>query len=690
MKGRIFTISLLTLTLAAFAASCQKEEKDIHAELREKQLSLDISTLNLDWEADTISVNIDANCPWGVEFLDLTYIEEDDNTIEVIGTAKWMSTSLVYGNGSYSMSVAVESNSALDSRTGFVKIYTGDDDIYCMVNILQAGKPAVPISGVEDFVDWLANPSESVILTADMDFNGLEVTPCELIPDGIVLNGDGYTVSNLALTGALVKENQGTVKNMVFDNTCSLEWSDNVSAANLNIAFLAASNTGTIENCTFAGNFTLNSARVTNTKNADGPFIGTIAGRNTGLVKNCKFSGVLDFLPKNCGSTAYYAFLGGVVGCTGEDGMEGITTVKNCTCEGTVNFTYSGTKNTLRNYSVGGVVGGTPGLEGGGLNCGVIEGCTTAESAVVHFEYKNGGSTAAAGPYPVEGGIVGYAEATLKRCNNYGKIELAGNKSAVWSAPRLGGVAGFVTLSCSDCHNYGTFEVSGVYQGGKDGVRNNGINSFPAWGGVFGVAGPYTADETVEFTNCTNESDIKFCQGSATQSPGGCFGGVFGIISGKAVKCKNTASLTAESPIQLIIAGGIAGKAYNGFEGCENSGAVVVDALNCSYSTSDGILAKGSTAESSLRFYLGGIAGETSDAADAITMKNCTNSGNLTFKAEANEVKSACTSLIGGILGAKKADLEVACEGCSNTGQLTNESAYVTVITSDTVAGDYN
>lgn len=141
MNTRYIFISFLAGITAL--VSCQ-EKVDRHEDLRApKQLTVQETQFNVGWEKTTVTVNYDANCYWGLEFLAWTekVVEEGDTTL-VLSSAKWMNTPVLYGTGSNAAEVTIEANSrSRKSRSGYIKVFTGDENVCHMVKVTQAGNP---------------------------------------------------------------------------------------------------------------------------------------------------------------------------------------------------------------------------------------------------------------------------------------------------------------------------------------------------------------------------------------------------------------------------------------------------------------------------------------------------------------------------------------------------------------------
>lgn len=135
--------SALLLSLVAMV-SCQQIQVDNHDELRApKELNVPVDSYQVGWEGETIELSFTTNSFWGVEFLGWKdeILGEGDTTRLVIN-AGWMSTPVIYGEGNASIQVKVAANDrSRRTREGFIKVFTGDENVYKMIPVIQSGNP---------------------------------------------------------------------------------------------------------------------------------------------------------------------------------------------------------------------------------------------------------------------------------------------------------------------------------------------------------------------------------------------------------------------------------------------------------------------------------------------------------------------------------------------------------------------
>lgn len=154
MKTRYIITSILATAAVLFAVSCQKDTVRNHDDLRgPKSLSVDQDSFDLGWEKDTVSLSWKANCYWGLEFLAWgNKITAAGDTTFTLNPAKWMSTPVIYGQGDGETQIVVDANARSNKpREGYIKVFTGDENVCKLIKVTQAGNPdyVPPIGLVE-------------------------------------------------------------------------------------------------------------------------------------------------------------------------------------------------------------------------------------------------------------------------------------------------------------------------------------------------------------------------------------------------------------------------------------------------------------------------------------------------------------------------------------------------------------
>ena len=124
--------------------SCQQLPDRNHDELRApKVLNVDVDSYDIGWEGGTVELSFSTNSFWGVEFLGWKdEILSEGDTTRVVVNAAWMSTPVIYGEGNANISIKVAANDrSRRSREGYVKVFTGDENVFKMIPVVQAGNP---------------------------------------------------------------------------------------------------------------------------------------------------------------------------------------------------------------------------------------------------------------------------------------------------------------------------------------------------------------------------------------------------------------------------------------------------------------------------------------------------------------------------------------------------------------------
>ena len=207
--------------------------------------------------------------------------------------------------------------------------------------------------------------------------------------------------------------------------------------------------------------------------------------------------------------------------------------------------------------------------------------------------------------------------------------------------------------------------------------QSGGNTSFSTFGGVFGNAGPYVADNTktdgaVVVENCSNEADITL-SGYMVSSGGPkmCFGGVVGAATAKLKNVVNKKSVTIKTQTKTMYAGGVAGYAAADMESCSNEGSVVLDGDKDNHPTSIG----------SEQAYFGGVVGYP---IKGITMTSCLNKGAVTM--QNIFTTNGALSYIGGVNGSYQGT--IAMTDCENSGVVTNNA--LTPVCVGGISGAFN
>ncbi len=143
LKQIIHTLSFVVLSLGL--ASCTEKAVNNHDELRvDKVLTVNAAEkIDVPWQGDTLSIPFHANCYWGVDLLAWSMNKgENGESLYNVAPAKWMSTPAQYGMGDATVDVRIKPNDrSANTREGYIKVFTGDENLYYLIKVLQAGNP---------------------------------------------------------------------------------------------------------------------------------------------------------------------------------------------------------------------------------------------------------------------------------------------------------------------------------------------------------------------------------------------------------------------------------------------------------------------------------------------------------------------------------------------------------------------
>lgn len=255
-----------------------------------------------------------------------------------------------------------------------------------------------------------------------------------------VFNGNGFCIRNLKATAPIFgRLEEGTVKNLTIDASCSLKLTDGDNA----YGFLVGVNNGLVENCVNHGKVEFKSTFVSKTL-----VIGGLVGSNLHLVMKCRNYGPVSV---DCLSRTDSEKPAGAVG--GLVGRNGGKRRSSCVAwsENYGKVTYVG---DLMYDSTGGIVG-----DG---NSGTVKFCVNRGEVLSNASGMNDWAILSRCA-----GIVGYTKADVVCCDNFGCVSSQGNGS-----PSTGGIVGAINDAdvIIDCVNYGNVNVSNESHGAVGGV----------------------------------------------------------------------------------------------------------------------------------------------------------------------------------------------------------------------------
>lgn len=450
-------------------------------------------------------------------------------------------------------------------------------------------------------------------------------------------DGAGHTITNWGFAVPLFAVNEGTVKNLTLEGDGTP-----LSVPTGAFGFIASVNKGLISSCTTDVDVLVEDTL------ADTYIFGAVAGSNEGSnshISSCDNKGNLTF---NLHALKGPQFIGGVLGRISTAHPSSYVNVDGCSNSGDIalKIFVSG-----RNPSVGGVVGGTPQAFGSRTTAyqageyGIVAGCSNSgDLTFAQDYYAAGGAT-----LWNAGGVVGYMEGEVNKCENSGRVSFDCPYDGV-GRPVFGGVAGFVSRAVIGCKNLadGHLYAKGEF------VRSNDIFSAgtggvmePAFGGVVGVCGVVTSGT---LSDCVNEGKVTAdVEMYPTKAIPIYFGGVAGICHAVAAYCVNNGTVDTVSGFYQTYVGGVFGDVYTNISKCENNGFV----------RNRGVLSP-SVNESWLS-YLGGIVARHQGG----TISECTNGADAEVVYTGNST-SLSWSYVGGILGLYGANITMS--KCCNEG----------------------
>ena len=435
------------------------------------------------------------------------------------------------------------------------------------------------------------NENGEVILGSDIDMTGVTLTSATQF-DG-VFNGQGYALKNWKSDGvALFAANNGTIKNVVLDESCELTLPK--ITANTNFGFLVSSNTGIVSGC--ANNADVN-FELTENLTVQYKF-GTLVGYSVqpGVILNCVNNGNIDF--KFSAITKSSDYFGGIVGNTSASDADFVV-ISNNINNGNIKIVVSGAS---KNVYAGGVAGACN-------TKGTINNCIN--NGTVYYEHTAGGS----GAYANIGGITGYTPCTVNYCKNTGDITFKTEGNV--TRPAVAGIAGYLNGNVTGCENYGNILSQGNKFAKASAPDNDGVkgSQWPIVAGITGCCGSAALGTVKHIVDCYNYGDVTMINPN-----GSCVCGCAGVVayaSGNVINCHNEGNITGTGGTQIYVAG-VAGIQYIGgdkMENCSNKGNITLNA--------------GKETATNSYSYIGGIIGSYNNYENS-TATNCINEGKIT------------------------------------------------------------
>lgn len=492
------------------------------------------------------------------------------------------------------------------------------------------------------YADWVSEDGE-VKLGADIDMTDVDFTPIASF-DG-VFNGQGYAIKNWNATKGLFTENLGTVKNVVIDSTCSLTVVDYPADADANAAFVVDNNqpTGVVAGCVNNGNVTsagyvLNGTIVvdedtgeTAEANTTAYRVAGVVGASYGIIRDCVNNGNITI--KSDVRLSKVQNIGGVVGYTNTNagGKEalGQSFLENCINNGDIT---ANLECLPGNMCIGGICGGTQATK---LTTSDPTHLGTIKNCINNGDVYYGFNTLESGTYGNVGGVIGYCQADVEGCDNYGEVSYilpTDDTSVAASKPSVGGVVANTLYSVTNCNNYGKVNVKGIWSAAKEaGLTRAGGTHQAVFGGVVGFAGVVDVSDEYSVTGCNNYGEVSVL--NYCKAGGGTHAYLGGVVGGARIlvdDCHNYGKLNLQTYTGRAWFGGVLG--YG-----------LTNAANCTNNSDDVEFTILNTTKANAQI-MGGVIGQ----AEAID--NCTNNGSAQFVIE-NGILDAKDVYTGGVAG---------------------------------------
>ena len=522
--------------------------------------------------------------------------------------------------------------------------YAGAEQVGIVIRNAEQLNAFLAAVNAGDYTAYVNGEGE-VCIGADIDLTGVTLTPTTVDFTGI-LNGQGYKLKNWTTTRGLLNLNSGTVKNIVIDESCVLNYNV-VETGIQHCAFIVEDNEepGIVEGCINHGNVNVTDISAVGTR------IGTIVGTSYGTMKSCVNYGDVTVTSPAVNNNQN---IGGVVGYlnpnAGSKVALGTAFVENCHNYGNVNVLFACLP---KKVCVGGVAGGTQmSASTSATLLGTILDCRNYGDVSYRFE------TLSSGTYGNVGGVIGYSQADIIGCENYGRVSFTTpieDLNQGGTRPSAGGVVGATVFNLKECANFGELFVEGVWAAGTQDADGAGSQAGSVFGGVAGCVGIYKVYNTdYKIEECHNYGTLNIynnCKaGGGTK---GWHAGVIGYATWDVYNCNNYGKVNIKHNTYENYSSGIIGETMGGVYNCECAGPVTVDVIGvskaggslynagiagyvttkiegCTLSAPLTVKVKG--AAGSLRF--AGIAGQIKTASERqATISNCkvTKDATLTF-----------------------------------------------------------
>lgn len=416
--------------------------------------------------------------------------------------------------------------------------------------------PELLLQFFSEIVDQTGS-SEVFTLEKDIDMAGLSFVGAGTFKGNF--DGKGHKIMNLTSDTPLFLENEGTIKNLIIDESCTFNVNDQTFGA------LVKTNkeSGVIEGVENHANVEL----ISGASLTGGVALGGIIGLNYGTLTNVKNYGNVTF---NVNGTSESFGIAGVAAFTSG-------AAKGCVNEGTISCSLERVSKKIRICS-GMTADGTGCL--GGVFCYGGKGMTI-DTCNNSGEISYNVTKIDSGTNGIErnqiAGVMAAPYGMVSNCTNTGKITVKAITStgATYSTASyivgVGGISGgdYFSSESGDAKQNVT-NIDKCKNEGDIDVTFDASSSNSTVGGIVGWPGIEAAAQTIVISNCENKGNI-----TVSGTGKGRFGGVSGG-SGNLKGCKNYGRITNKTSVSGSCVGGVNG--YRNYamtiEDCENYGDV--------------------------------------------------------------------------------------------------------------------
>lgn len=449
------------------------------------------------------------------------------------------------------------------------------------VDALDSWGTSYHISSAEEFVQFMNkdtyDATARIGLLSDIDLEGMTLGSIKKF-DG-VFDGNGYKITNWAMTAPMFETLNGTLKNLVIDGSCTME---NVPHDE-DFAVMVRYNNGLISGCTNHVDLKVEGGVFDKPHSVAG-----VVAVTTSRVEECFNYGDIILLPddvQNFTSNAAEGsklYVGGVVGKVNTL----VDPVEVVLCENYGDVTYSTEGCIVSQTFMGGVAGGTLASLCSNLSTwqpysNVMLRCRN--EGRVTYSYSTEKTISGSNSNSAQiGGVTGYWEGDVSSSENKGAIDvkaprLSNDGGKFLRGIYLGGVASVVSGSMTGCANYGDIDYSATTAGAPNTEVACGPSGWCLVGGVAAVAGNSLNTSLVDCHNRSAEMNVDMHMKSGNGTTGA-VGGVCALSLSVLNQCSNESDITLSSHKKTMYLGGVAGcQEYFETRSCTNSGNLALE-----------------------------------------------------------------------------------------------------------------